>query len=763
MMKESELMLVAVHDLSASERYGNDIRDGDTCPEVGVGGRPVVTRQSAVLPSVGGDGESLGSGVVDALLGVLSASQSSPVNPPDQRQPQVIPIKRGCSPLIEWYDNAKMLAEQWIEAVCSTGVFAEARPWCDAWREAHDGKTSRAFNVVVPDASVDYSGFLLASEKMACSTNVHTHSQTCRKGVRGRYACRLSRPAGVHGKATQHLLVRLKASSHLGKRKRAEFVVESASCVAAAIDLRQSDEKRLFREYTNGAVVWEQRRPASDALFVETNLALVCLSRSHTNAALISGLDSGLVAYAAGCVVCPTSSGDEYCDIASCDIEDDAAKRSTSGVSAADEICFQREHSAHNYDESLEADDVQRHLEILVAADVEDGSDDQSVTGGARKAHARMFTADKKVFFVTQPESYRHRGVWLEAYSPTEFEMIVDILPRVPSEPASKTYRCAQNEKTCSEWRSRNVQFWADPVSSTISQAGGHHVKSPDVDMEAVGAILPEDIFDMTIAAAAKDIKAVNAARAMKSTFLSLSPMATEFGFKGEWEFVCEYVPDWDREGVSRNDLELLRLTFTDRVGVVVVDEVSMFSAEFLVLLDHRLRTVYKNNIVFGGRSIILLDVIAGVPLCKVLYMNTRSDVLLSARALFRQFKVFFLHTQHRAATCQLQLANLAACRALPRFIPSGQRWTESESAEFRPMTADVVKSLTPKLTMEDVLNGPAWLDETTVIVTSNVDKAILTAPAAALFADRHGQLLFRWKRRLRQELPVGLQNLVYD
>ncbi|KAF4047435.1 PIF1-like helicase [Phytophthora infestans] len=732
-----------------------------------------------------------------------------------------------------------------------------------------------------------------------------------------------------------------------------------------------------------------------------------------------------LVAYAAGCVVCPTSSGDEYCDIASCDIEDDAAKRSTSGVSAADEICFQREHSAHNYDESLEADDVQRHLEILVAADVEDGSDDQSVTGGARKAHARMFTADKKVFFVTQPESYRHRGVWLEAYSPTEFEMIVDILPRVPSEPASvgvvrgrpkrrgvdlapdhtlsplfqgfirakfrtpmlggaplpplkkngppsdalgkyivclmdkwgldsgrperdlsgdglvklcvewnstgasfinrsryrvvenilqKTYRCAQNEKTCSEWRSRNVQFWADPVSSTISQAGGHHVKSPDVDMEAVGAILPEDIFDMTIAAAAKDIKAVNAARAMKSTFLSLSPMATEFGTRGsslpsspaggsspheaiymnekgapslsniarrvhvmlapeENQVEQKTIPGLEprggvpsdyvevspvnsaerdscsadqralfdrivgsiecggkmrqtltmlhggggtgksmlmrkitkvlrengsssvntcptgigachlvnvktfhsafkvfrREGVSRNDLELLRLTFTDRVGVVVVDEVSMFSAEFLVLLDHRLRTVYKNNIVFGGRSIILvgdflqLDVIAGVPLCKVLYMNTRSDVLLSARALFRQFKVFFLHTQHRAATCQLQLANLAACRALPRFIPSGQRWTESESAEFRPMTADVVKSLTPKLTMEDVLNGPAWLDETTVIVTSNVDKAILTAPAAALFADRHGQLLFRWKRRLRQELPVGLQNLVYD
>jgi hypothetical protein len=66
---------------------------------------------------------------------------------------------------------------------------------------------------------------------MAFSTNVHTHSQTCRKRMRGRFVCRLSRPTGVHAGVTQPMLVRLQSSIHLGKRKHAEFVVESTSTV----------------------------------------------------------------------------------------------------------------------------------------------------------------------------------------------------------------------------------------------------------------------------------------------------------------------------------------------------------------------------------------------------------------------------------------------------------------------------------------------------------------------------------------------------
>ncbi|KAE9026896.1 hypothetical protein PR001_g10721 [Phytophthora rubi] len=130
--------------------------------------------------------------------------------------------------------------------------------------------------------------------KLWLCRRMSTHSQTCRKGGRGRYMCRLSRPAGVHDDITQPLKVRLKSPSHLGKRRRAEFFVESGSDVIAAIDgQRARSGKRLLRGHTNGAIIWEQCRPERDALFVETNLSLACLSRSHTNSAISNGLDSG--------------------------------------------------------------------------------------------------------------------------------------------------------------------------------------------------------------------------------------------------------------------------------------------------------------------------------------------------------------------------------------------------------------------------------------------------------------------------------------
>lgn len=102
-------------------------------------------------------------------------------------------------------------------------------------------------------------------------------------------------------------------------------------------------------------------------------------------------------------------------------------------------------------------------------------------------------------------------------------------------------------------------------------------------------------------------------------------------------------------------------------------------------------------------------------------------------------------------------------CRALRTFIPTGQRWTDAEVAGFRPMAPEVIASLTNELTMQGVANNPAWLDELIILVTSNADKAILTACAAKLFAIRHNRILLRWRRQLRQELPPGLQRLVYD
>ncbi len=40
---------------------------------------------------------------------------------------------------------------------------------------------------------------------------------------------------------------------------------------------------------------------------------------------------------------------------------------------------------------------------------------------------------------------------------------------------------------------------------------------------------------------------------------------------------------------------------------MIVVDEVSMLSAQFLVLLDTRLGSMYKSDQTFGGISILLI------------------------------------------------------------------------------------------------------------------------------------------------------------
>ncbi|KAF4128879.1 hypothetical protein GN958_ATG21940, partial [Phytophthora infestans] len=90
-------------------------------------------------------------------------------------------------------------------------------------------------------------------------------------------------------------------------------------------------------------------------------------------------------------------------------------------------------------------------------------------------------------------------------------------------------------------------------------------------------------------------------------------------------------------------------------------------------------------------------------------------------------------------------------------------RWTEAESKAFRSMTSDMAASLINELTVGDVERGPAWIDDSTILVTSNVDKAILTASTARRFAMRHNQYLFRWKRPLRRELPSEVLRLVYD
>jgi hypothetical protein len=78
---------------------------------------------------------------------------------------------------------------------------------------------------------------------------------------------------------------------------------------------------------------------------------------------------------------------------------------------------------------------------------------------------------------------------------------------------------------------------------------------------------------------------------------------------------------------------------------MVVLDEVSMLSAQFLVLLDTRLQSMYKPDQTFGGISTLLigdfiqLPVTTGHDLWCVMY-GTVSGNDGTARNLFQQFHV---------------------------------------------------------------------------------------------------------------------------
>jgi hypothetical protein len=84
---------------------------------------------------------------------------------------------------------------------------------------------------------------------------------------------------------------------------------------------------------------------------------------------------------------------------------------------------------------------------------------------------------------------------------------------------------------------------------------------------------------------------------------------------------------------------------FKNQLKMIVVDEVSMLSTQFLVLLDTRLQSMYNSNQTFGGISILLIGDFIQLPvttrhdLWSVMY-GTVSGNDGTARELFQQFHV---------------------------------------------------------------------------------------------------------------------------
>ncbi len=89
---------------------------------------------------------------------------------------------------------------------------------------------------------------------------------------------------------------------------------------------------------------------------------------------------------------------------------------------------------------------------------------------------------------------------------------------------------------------------------------------------------------------------------------------------------------------------EIFKSLGGNQLKMVMVDEVSMLSALFLVLLDIRLRSMYKSDQTFGGISILLigdfiqLPVTTGHDLWSVMYVTVSGNDGTACN-LFQQYR----------------------------------------------------------------------------------------------------------------------------
>jgi hypothetical protein len=124
---------------------------------------------------------------------------------------------------------------------------------------------------------------------------------------------------------------------------------------------------------------------------------------------------------------------------------------------------------------------------------------------------------------------------------------------------------------------------------------------------------------------------------------------------------------------------EIFKSLGENELKIVVVDEVSMLSSQFLVLLDTRIRSMYTSDQTFGGTSILLigdfiqLPVTTGRDLWSVMY-GTVSGNDGTARNLFQQFCVKELTVNIQSLGCKIHTQRVTGFCTLLQVCPSRQK-----------------------------------------------------------------------------------------
>ena len=227
------------------------------------------------------------------------------------------------------------------------------------------------------------------------------------------------------------------------------------------------------------------------------------------------------------------------------------------------------------------------------------------------------------------------------------------------------------------------------------------------------------------------------------------------------------YVKDNDSKSDNAIASILRKANFSDDVDLIIVDEVSMISAEYLVLLDSRLRLLYDSSLPFGGKHVLLsrdylqMPSTFGTHLCTSLYLTTDTNKT-NTRQLFSLFSVFHINDQVRA-TCEKQKRCLEKFRKLPNFYPSSTEWRKKEKDNFSIIDDEIMETLTKEISQDDIANNSKW-KSAPIVTNNNFDRLRLNHELVTQFARENNALVVKWRKLVTtKNILIAALNAIYD
>ena len=186
---------------------------------------------------------------------------------------------------------------QMLDSIICTRVPKDSHDWLKGVRVCCDdfSKRVRASDLIVPAAKDKFQEFLDIARKKALLTGMHSHTKTCEKGKKGQSMCRMGMARGVHARRTCPLIVSIHAHGipEEGKRPKISGLDIDQATVDMLLAPKQPILGLIERPHPHGPIIWELERHECDKYFVECNLIAVNLLDCHNNSQPITGEASG--------------------------------------------------------------------------------------------------------------------------------------------------------------------------------------------------------------------------------------------------------------------------------------------------------------------------------------------------------------------------------------------------------------------------------------------------------------------------------------